>query len=176
MGKSKPVSSTATYIIQKNVRSWETLELSTLIVGLLRTAGIVPCPGKINRQKENNAIVNNAVDVILLTQKVSATNHEAQEFLDSDYYAKILYQDDKMSLEETKENIDWRKISFEYKRKSSYWIENRNYMTRIHNNEDNNIAECNLLHDIINPSKRAKILNVQYSHILHGCINTRKVN
>ena len=47
-------------------------------------------------------------------------------------------------------------------------------MTRIHNNEVNNIAECNLLHDIINPPKRAKILNIHYSHILHGCMNTRK--
>ena len=32
-------------------------------------------------------------------------------------------------------------------------------MTRIHNNELNNIAECNLLHDMINPQKRAKIFN-----------------
>ena len=47
-------------------------------------------------------------------------------------------------------------------------------MTRIHNNEANNIAECNLLHDIINPPKRAKILNSDYSHILHVCMNTRK--
>ena len=30
-------------------------------------------------------------------------------------------------------------------------------MTRIHNNEVKNIAECNLLHDIINPPKPDKI-------------------
>ena len=47
-------------------------------------------------------------------------------------------------------------------------------MTRIQNNEVNNIAECNLLHDIINPPKRTKKLNIHYSPILHGCMNTRK--
>ena len=48
-------------------------------------------------------------------------------------------------------------------------------MTCIHNNEVNNIAECNLLHGIINPPKRAKSLKIHYSPILHGCINIRKV-
>ena len=33
-------------ILQKNVRSWETSELSTLIVGLLITAGTAPYPWK----------------------------------------------------------------------------------------------------------------------------------
>ena len=47
-------------------------------------------------------------------------------------------------------------------------------MTRIHNNEVKNIAKCNLLHDIINPPKRTKKLNIHYSPILHGCINTTK--
>ena len=47
-------------------------------------------------------------------------------------------------------------------------------MNRIHENKVNKIAECNLLHIIINPSKRTKNLNIHYSHILHGCINTRK--
>ena len=47
--------------------------------------GIRPVPREnFNRQKESNDIVNNAVDEILLTQKVSATNHEEPEFLDSD--------------------------------------------------------------------------------------------
>ena len=49
-----------------------------------------------------------------------------------------------------------------------------NGMNRIHYNEVNKIAECNLLHDIINPYKRTKILNIHYSPILHGCVNTRK--
>ena len=68
-----------------------------------------------NRQQENNAIVNNTVDEILLTenQKVSAAR-EAPEFLDSDYDENDLYQVYKMSLEETKEKLDWRKRAFEY--------------------------------------------------------------
>ena len=39
---------------------------------------------------------------------------------------------------------------FEDENKNSYGIENRNDMTRIKNNEVNNIAEYNVLHDIIN--------------------------
>ena len=59
--------------------------------------------------------------------------------------------------------------------KKSYGIENRNDMTRVHFKEVNKIFECNLLHDIINPPKRAKHLNSHYSPILLGCMNTRKV-
>ena len=83
------------------------------------------------------------MDKILLNeaQKVSAINHGAPEFLDSNYNANNLYQVDKMSLEETKEIIDWNKRAFEYKKKHLYGIENRNDMTRMHNNEVNNIAE-----------------------------------
>ena len=39
------------------------------------------------------------------TQKVSAKNHEAQEFMDSDYDANNLYQVEKISFEDTKENL-----------------------------------------------------------------------
>ena len=114
------------------------------------------------------------MDEILLTKKVSSTNHEAIEFLDSGYDANDLYKVYRMSLEETKEKLYWRKRSFEYKKKNVYGIESRNDMTRIHNNNVKNIAEFNLLHDKINPPKRAKKLNSNYSHILHGCMNTRK--
>ena len=41
-------------------------------------------------------------------------------------------------------------------------------------NKVNKIAECNLLHNIINPLKRTKILNIRYSPILHGWMNTIK--
>ena len=69
--------------------------------------GSSPVPRKqLNRKQENKDIVNNAIDEIILTQKVSATNHEAPEFLDSDYDANNLYEVEKMSLEETKENVD----------------------------------------------------------------------
>ena len=47
-------------------------------------------------------------------------------------------------------------------------------MIHIHDNEVHNIAECNLLHDIINPHKRAKNINIHYYPIIHRCINTRK--
>ena len=59
------------------------------------------------------------MDKIILTQKVSATNHEAPEFLDSGYDANNLYQVDKMSLEKTKVKLDWRKRAFEYEKKSN---------------------------------------------------------
>ena len=58
------------------------------------------------------------MDEIILTQKVSATNQEAPEFLNSDYYANDLYKVEKMSLEETKEKIEWRKRDFEDEKKN----------------------------------------------------------
>ena len=73
-----------------------------LKVGLLRTIGEALYPGTFNRQQENNSVVNNAVFKTLLTQKVSATNHKAPEFMDSDYNAKHFYDVEKMSLEEDK--------------------------------------------------------------------------
>ena len=79
-----------------------------------------------------------------------------------------------MNIEETKEELEWRKRAFEYEQKNVYGIENRNDMTHIHNNEVKNIDEWNLLHDIINNLKRTKKLNSHYSPILHGCMNTRK--
>ena len=69
--------------------------------------GSSPIPREsFNRQQENKAIVNNEVDKIQPTQKVGATNHEAPEFLDSDYDANDLYKVDKISLEETKGKLD----------------------------------------------------------------------
>ena len=58
--------------------------------------------------------------------------------------------------------------------KSEYLIENQNEIIYIHDKEVNNISECNLLHDMINPHKRAKNINRYYSTIIHGCMNTRK--
>ena len=45
-------------------------------------------------------------------------------------------------------------------------------MNCIHDNELNNIGECNLLHDRINHYKRTKYINIHYSPNLHGYINT----
>ena len=47
-------------------------------------------------------------------------------------------------------------------------------MINIHDNEVKNIAECNLLHDIINPPKHAKNMNSHYYPILHVRLNNRK--
>ena len=47
-------------------------------------------------------------------------------------------------------------------------------MTYIHENEVNKTPKCNLLHDILNPYKGTKNLNIHYYHILHVCLNTQK--
>ena len=47
-------------------------------------------------------------------------------------------------------------------------------MNSIYDNEVNNIAEYNVLHDIINPPKRTETFNIYYSPILHVCMNTIK--
>ena len=77
-----------------------------------------------------------------------------------------------MILDESKEKTEWRKREIEFE--SSYVIENRSKIIFIHENEVKNTAECNLLHDIINPPKRAKNINSHWSPIIHGCLNTRK--
>ena len=51
-------------------------------------------------------------------------------------------------------------------------LKNIYYMKKIHDNNVNIIPEFNLLHDIINYSKRNKSYNYNYYPILHGCINT----
>ena len=47
-------------------------------------------------------------------------------------------------------------------------------MTHIHDKEVTKIYEFNFLYDMIDPHKRTKILNIHYSHILHGYLNTRE--
>ena len=98
------------------------------------------------------------VDEILLneTQKVSAAR-EAPGFVDYDHVENYLYQVKSMSLEYTKEKLECRKCEFEWEQKISYGIENQNDMARIHAKGVNVIYGCNLLHDIINPNKLAKI-------------------
>ena len=73
------------------------------------------------------------------SKKVSAINHEAPGFLESDYNENDLYQLENMSLDETEEKIEWRKRALEYK--NSYVIKNRAKMIYIHDNEVKNIAE-----------------------------------
>ena len=80
-----------------------------LKVDLLRTAGTIPLPkNKFNRQKENNAIFNSAVYEILMheNQKVSAEK-EAHKNIQSEFDENNIYQIDNMSLEYTKENLNY---------------------------------------------------------------------
>ena len=77
--------------------------------------------------------------------------------MDYDYDENDLYRVEMIFIEETKEILEWRKHAFQCKQKSTYWIENQNYMTCIHDKELNKIVECNLLHDIINPPKHTKL-------------------
>ena len=58
------------------------------------------------------------------SKKVSAMNHEAPEFLESDYNDNDLYKVENMSIGDTKEKTEWRKRSLEYE--SLYVVENRN--------------------------------------------------
>ena len=60
-----------------------------------------------------------------------------------------------MIFEDTKEKLEWHKRAFECKQKIAYGIESQNDMKRIHDKVVNKITECNVLHDIINPPKRA---------------------
>ena len=48
-------------------------------------------------------------------------------------------------------------------------------MIHIIDKEVNKIAEFNLIHDKINPTKQAKNINRLYSPIIHRCTNTRHV-
>ena len=47
-----------------------------------------------------------------------------------------------------------------------------NNMNRIHDNKVINISEYNLLHDVLNPSKRTKNIKINYYPILHVFMNT----
>ena len=44
-------------------------------------------------------------------------------------------------------------------------------MNCIYDNRLNNIAECNLLHDILHTYKQTKNINIHYYPIIHGCMN-----
>ena len=62
---------------------------------------------KFNKQKQNNAILNHAVDEIFLqgNNKVS-DEEEANENIESDFDEKDIYQVDNTNLDDKKENIE----------------------------------------------------------------------
>ena len=53
-------------------------------------------------------------------------------------------------------------------------MNNKHDMNNGHDNYVNNIAECNLLHDILNTSKCVEIKKYHCSPILHIFMNTRR--
>ena len=67
---------------------------------------------------------------------------------------------------------EWRKRAFESKPKIVYDMKILNEINNIHDNEVNNIAEFNLPRDTFSTYKRTKILNINYSPILRGFVNT----
>ena len=62
-----------------------------------------------------------------------------------------------MSLDEKKEKTEWRKGEFESELKNTYYIESQNGMACIYGNKVNKKDECNLLHDILNPTKLSEM-------------------
>ena len=61
-----------------------------------------------------------------------------------------------MSLDEKKEKTEWRKHDFESEMENTYDIIIHNCMSCIHGNKVNKLAQCNLLHDILNHPKYTK--------------------
>ena len=57
-----------------------------------------------------------------------------------------LYHIENVSLDDTKQHLEWCKRSFECKPKNTYKIETQNGMILVHDNKVNNIDEWNLLH------------------------------
>ena len=64
---------------------------------------------------------------------------------------------------------------FESKLENVYDMKSFFYMNSIHDKYVHNIAECNLLHDILNTYKPDKNKNINYSPILQGSMNTHSV-
>ena len=67
-----------------------------------------------------------------------------------------------------------RNRDFESRLKNTYGMKSLNDMNRIHNNKVNNTSGWNLLHAILNSSKRTKNMNIHYYPILHVCMNTSR--
>ena len=63
-------------------------------------------------------------------------------------------------------------VNMRLKSNSKIFIKSLNDINCIHNNEVNNIAECNLPYFISSYYKRTKNINRHYLPILHRCMNT----
>ena len=65
-----------------------------------------------------------------------------------------------------------RKGKFEGKLENIFDMKSLKVIHRIHDSKVITTAGYNLLHDILNPSKFTKNINIHYSPIQHGCMNT----
>ena len=68
---------------------------------------------------------------------------------------KKLYEREKLGLDES--HKEWHKCEFWNKQENIYDTKSLNDMNHIHDNTVNNIAECSLLHHILNTSKCTNI-------------------
>ena len=116
-------------------------------------------------------MVQRAVDEIILqkNEKLSVED-KTREKINDEVDEDEIYELDKISLNENK----WRDFAFDSEPNFIYDTKIMNDLNHIHDNKVNNIAECNLIHDILNPPKLTQNINSHYSPIIHGCINTCK--
>ena len=76
---------------------------------LTKNHGSNPIPKKVYKKKQGKqSIIDNVVDELHMVEsrKVIAIDHEAPEFLKSDYDTNDLYQVENISLDETKEKME----------------------------------------------------------------------
>ena len=80
--------------------------------------GSNPIPRKgYHKKQENHTIIDNVMDVLCMVEfkKVSAVNHEAPEFLESDYDENDLYQVENMSLDENEYKLNNKSVRLNMK-------------------------------------------------------------
>ena len=120
-------------------------------------------------------MVQHAVDEIILQGKENkkfSMKDETHENIDSEVDEYELYELDKIIIDEKR----WWKGAFESEHKNVYDKNRPNGINHIHENEVNKRAKFNLLHDILNPSKGTKNINIRYTPTLHDVWIHERVN
>ena len=110
-------------------------------------------------------------EIFLQGNNKVSDEEEAHENIESDFDEKDIYQVDNTNLDDKKENIEWRKRTFESELENTYEIEIQNSMTCIDGNKSNKWSDCNLKHHILNYNKCNKHLNFHCYSIIQGCMN-----
>ena len=104
--------------------------------------------------------------------KNDTNDYQEHDNIENEIDEKELYGLDKFGLDESHKESG--KSAFGTKPEIIYDMKILNDINHIHDNKVNSIDEFNLLHDILNPSKRTKNVNSYYYLILHGCMNTHR--